>query len=229
VSLRAKPAGVAKQSYNRDKDGSSSGLLQRVDKIASVASTLPRNDTEMKLIGQQQLRNAALAASIARHLKIDDKIIERAVAQTALPCRFEIMQKKPLVILDGAHNPLKIKSVMHNLQSLTYGKLYTMFASAYNKDARQMLGQLIKEADEIILTQIVSQERKFWSATKLAKLIPSFKKKVIDPDPRAALKKALKKLKPQDALLITGSFYLAGELRKHWISEEEILRKRKTN
>jgi len=47
LSLRAKPAslaGGAKQSYNRDKDDLSDGLLQHVDRIASVVSTLPRND-----------------------------------------------------------------------------------------------------------------------------------------------------------------------------------------
>jgi|GEM_PF-3579622 len=44
LSLRAKPAGVAKQSYSRDKESPSDELLQRDDRIASVASTLPRND-----------------------------------------------------------------------------------------------------------------------------------------------------------------------------------------
>src|SRR3989338_4713745 len=46
LSLRAQPAfsaGKAKQSYNRDKDNQSDKLIQRADKIATVAP-LPRND-----------------------------------------------------------------------------------------------------------------------------------------------------------------------------------------
>ena len=45
-------------------------------------------------------------------------------------------------------------------------------------------------------------------------------------DPYQALKTALSKANKQDLILIAGSFYLAGELRKHWISEEKIIKNR---
>ena len=232
LSLRAKPDEAERSLAKRSQPeaGHPLGGNPRINLGIATSSRqgrTPRNDTEMNLAGPYQLRNVALASAIGRHLKINDKIISQAIAETSLPCRFEIIQTNPLVILDGAHNPLKIKSVMHNLKSLTYKKLCIIFASARNKDARAMTAQLQRAADEIIFTQIKTAERKFRSAAELGKLIPSFKKKIIEPNPRQALKKALKKLKPQDALLITGSFYLAGELRKHWISEETILRKRK--
>ncbi len=43
-------------------------------------------------------------------------------------------------------------------------------------------------------------------------------------DPYNALKAALKKADKDDAIVVAGSFYLAGELRKYWISEEKILK-----
>ena len=102
-----------------------------------------------------QQANASLAIAIARHIKIDEKIIKKAISSANLPpCRFEIVQKNPLVILDGAHNPSKMQSVVHNLKNLTYDKLYTIFASSDTKNARQMIKQLAPISDKIILSEI---------------------------------------------------------------------------
>lgn len=173
-------------------------------------------------------QNIILAAAIARHLGIADKIITRGIAKTKLPCRFEIIQNNPLVILDGAHNPLKIKNVIHNLADLTYAKLYIIFACAANKDARRMIMTLERAGGEIVFTQFYS-DRQAYPAEKLSILAENFSRHKIDKNPNRALTKILKKMNKQDALLITGSFYLAGELRKHWISEVKILKSRTTN
>ncbi|MBI2636781.1 MAG: hypothetical protein HYW81_01150 [Parcubacteria group bacterium] len=168
--------------------------------------------------------NEALAATIAKHLKIKNNIIHRAINETSLPCRFEIMQKNPLVILDGAHNPMKIKNVVHNLKGLTYATLYTMFGCSSAKDAQQMVRQLAKVTNEFIFTKPRGAGHTFYDPHALSRMTKLPKR--VQPNPRSALPQALKKLKPQDALLITGSFYLAGELRKHWINERTVLTKR---
>jgi len=45
-------------------------------------------------------------------------------------------------------------------------------------------------------------------------------------DPAAALRTALSWAKPDEAVVIAGSFFLAGELRQRWISEDYILKHR---
>ena len=170
--------------------------------------------------------NTSLATAIARHLKIPNAIISAAINETSLPCRFEIVQQNPLVIVDGAHNPDKIKNVVHNLKQLTYGRLYTMFASGALKDARSMLRQLSAISDGMTLTTVAGKGKVFYTPRELSRLTPSSAQKTIAQHPRAALKKALQKLQPNDCLLITGSFYLAGDLRKRWISERTVLTKR---
>ena len=184
--------------------------------------------------GKHQQANISLALAIARHLNIISAVQaqnfapqERFMA-SPLPCRFEIMQKKPLIILDGAHNPDKMKSVVHNLKNLTYDTLYIIFAASATKDAKTMLKILLPAADEIVFTEFKTTDRKSYSPETLSKLAKSFKHKSIEHNALKALKQTIKKLKPNNALLITGSFYLAGELRKHWISENMILRQRKT-
>lgn len=187
---------------------------------------------ETQMAGRHQQLNAALAMAIAKQLKISSNVIKNAIGKVSLPCRFEIMQKNPLVILDGAHNPDKIKSVIHNLKNLTYDKLYIMFACGRTKDARAMLKSLARAAEQIILTKFshhVYYHAKAFKPEQISRHIGKFRNKKIESNPKKALSEILKKLKKNDALLITGSFYLAGELRKHWIPENQILKKRNTN
>ena len=47
-------------------------------------------------------------------------------------------------------------------------------------------------------------------------------------DPNQALDRARKESKPDDLILVCGSFYLAGELRKNWFDKEYILKNRKS-
>jgi folylpolyglutamate synthase/dihydropteroate synthase len=47
-------------------------------------------------------------------------------------------------------------------------------------------------------------------------------------DPAQALAQALSKAREDDLILVAGSFFLAGELRKKWFPENQILRRRKS-
>jgi len=179
--------------------------------------------------GKFQSANQALAVTIARYIKINENTITDAILHTQLPpCRFEIMQKNPLIILDGAHNPDKIKSVVHNLKNLTYGKLYIIFAASDTKDAKEMLRILLPNTDEILFTQFKTSNRDSFKPEQLLKFSSNFKNKSIEHSALKALKQTIKKLKSNDALLITGSLYLTGELRKYWIKENQILTNRET-
>jgi dihydrofolate synthase / folylpolyglutamate synthase len=198
--------------------------IQKESPSASTQSTLNGSLAHASLLYQN--KNADLAASIAKHLKINDNIINDAIDETTLPCRFEIIQKNPLVILDGAHNPDKIRNVVHNLKYLTYDRLYTMFASGTTKNACTMIKQLGKVTNEFVFTTVKGKGRAFYKPNKLALFGKTFKNKSTESNPKKALARVLNKLKKNDALLIAGSFYLTGELRKHWISENKILNKR---
>ncbi len=61
--------------------------------------------------------NSELAKSMAKHLKIKKQFIEKGILKAKLPCRFEIIQKKPLTILDSAHNPDKLKYLTEELKN----------------------------------------------------------------------------------------------------------------
>jgi dihydrofolate synthase/folylpolyglutamate synthase len=181
------------------------------------------------LTGSHQFRNISLATAIAKHLKIPENAIREGIANTRLPCRFEIVQKNPLVVLDGAHNVAKMKSVAENLKYLDFRKVILVLAVAKDKDLKGILRVIAPLAEKIFATTFHKEERQCYEAEKIAIIAKKYKKRstkiAVVENPNLALRKALKAARPQDLVLITGSFFLAGELRKFWYSEEFILKR----
>lgn len=67
-------------------------------------------DVRMHLLGEYQLKNAATALEVVRILRrkgydISNEAVCLGMEQTRWPGRFEIVNNRPLIIMDGAHNP----------------------------------------------------------------------------------------------------------------------------
>lgn len=183
------------------------------------------------LQGDHHSRNKILASQIAHALGIQDTYIARGIQKARLQCRFEMMQKTPVVILDGAHNPSKMQSTVHNLSKLKYNKLHVVIAMLENKDHEAILEEIIPLADRVSITRFQSKDRKSAEPRTLAhearKLLKKNTRLNVFLDPHRALNESIAIARNNDVILVTGSFFLAGEMRKRWMLEEHILRKRK--
>lgn len=163
--------------------------------------------------------NAALATAIGRHLGIDDRTISRGIAAARLPCRFEVMQRRPTVILDGAHNPAKIRYLVGKLKT----RAVVIAGFADGKNTRAMLATLAPIAKRLILTRFEERDR---VAADPVVLKRQAGRGEIFLDPHRALNEAIRRARPTDTILATGSFYLTGSLRTRWITEDTVLRNR---
>ncbi len=176
--------------------------------------------------------NKVLASSIAKSIGISEAYIEKGIAAARLQCRFEIIQGKPLVVLDGAHNRSKIRSTIVNLKNLKFNKLHLILGLAENKDETLILDQIIPFADRVYMTRFQIKDRKCAHPKKLAKRSRKYLKKSASIetflDPHMALARALEDAKDDDLVLVAGSFFLAGEMRKKWFPEEWILEKKRS-
>ncbi|MBU1037191.1 hypothetical protein KKF32_04135 [Patescibacteria group bacterium] len=197
-------------------------LKNKCDKVGAKFHSLKIADNE---------KNISLVKKVGEILKINPQKINQGIAQAKLPCRFEIIQKKPLIILDGSHNPAKLKYLKRKMADLKYCKLHLILGMAADKNLKESLNQIVPLADKLWLTRFLMPYRKtadlkklHYFSQKINKTLPI----VINTDPCQTLKHCLKYLKKDDCLLITGSFFLTGELRKKWISEEYILKNRKS-
>lgn len=190
----------------------------------------PKSPFRLQVLGQNQQANAAIAAAVATKLKISKTTINKGLSKVKLSCRFEIIQTNPTVILDSAHNASKIKSVTKNLQNLTYKRLCLIIALTSERNPKEIFKAFKNLADYTYITQFKTgvPVRKRFKPEVLVKQVDFKNKAKVVADPHQALTQALGRVTNDDIILITGSIFLAGDLRKHWISEEEILTNRKS-
>lgn len=188
------------------------------------------NEIFSRLWGEHQIRNINLAISVARGLGISERHIREGIEATVLPCRFETVQENPRVVLDGAHNPSKMESTAENIKKLNFDKLVLVVGISQTKDAENSLKEIFPLADRIVATTIsFGKPLEPEDILEVAKIF-SKEGAVLETerDMWKALEKAMLTAGPDDLVLVTGSFYLAGELRKKWFSEAQVLERRKS-
>jgi dihydrofolate synthase/folylpolyglutamate synthase len=176
--------------------------------------------------------NRLLALAAGKYLNIPDEAIKKGVETTRLPARFEIVSREPLIIVDGAHNEVKISRMISELKAERFQKLLLVLSISGNKDTPAILKQIIPLADEIFFTRFSSRERKPAPPERLLKESERYFKVGARMetflDVSDALAEALRRAGKDDCILITGSFFLAGELRRLWYPEERILKNRQS-
>ena len=180
---------------------------------------------------QSDNKNNLIAKKVGEILKIDKKTTRRAIKRTKLPCRFETIQVSPRVIIDGSHNPIKIKRLVENLETIKYKNLILMFGMVSDKDSFESLKAIAPLAKHIVFTRSLASigSRKTTSLKKFKSIIKELKIKTrinYFLDPWQALNYSLSITESKDCLVITGSMYIVGDIRKKWISEEQILNNR---
>ncbi|OGY86884.1 MAG: hypothetical protein A2233_05545 [Candidatus Kerfeldbacteria bacterium RIFOXYA2_FULL_38_24] len=195
----------------------------------------PAKNFTLIMPGAHQQNNAALAEAAAKHLKIKPAMIKKGLQKARLPARIEILQKKPLIILDGAHDLAKILALTKTLKQFKpWGKFYLIFAAKKGKKVTELLAPLAKLVDTAYLTSF--QLPGFGSIPSsqvgrvLHKINPAIKI-ILEPVATKALSACLKNCRQKNAdknplILITGSLYLCGKLRQSFILEQGIVEKR---
>ncbi len=169
-------------------------------------------------------QNNNLVSAIAHSIGIHSCSLENI----QLPCRFEVIQKNPFVVLDGAHNPIKLQTVVKNINTLKYKKLYLIVGMADHKDIQESLKDITHKADHVFITRFQNPLRKCVPPLEIRAVVDPKKDVKIFLDPHMALDEAIVRATKDDLIVVTGSFFLAGELREQWIPEEYILSARKS-
>jgi len=176
---------------------------------------------EPRLAGRFQLQNALNAVAAARILqgrnfRVTDENIGSGIATTEWPGRLERLQTRPDVYLDGAHNPGAARELARFLEENFAGRrVYLIFGAMRDKAVDEVTGMLFPRAQEVIFTQPATPRAV--SAKQLAEMAGDHATtySVIE-DAEQALEFALSKARPEDAIFVTGSLYLVGELRHAW-------------
>ena len=175
--------------------------------------------------GAHQAQNAALAAGACRLLGLGEREIRAGVAAARLPCRMERVQSNPQVVLDGAHNRDKARALAAGLARRESGRLIFVLGAVGGKDFRGMAEAFAAAGDSFFVTlPPVGAPRAALSPVAFARALEAAgaARVEIRMDAWAALDDALAEAGEKDWVATAGSMFLAGELRRRWVSEARI-------
>ena len=208
------------KSYFQDEKGK----IFMQAKITSPLFSRPLN-ASLQLLGDIQLKNAAMAAVAVKTAmpEISEEIIERGLEKAFLPARFEIISPVanfpniPYLIIDGAHTVKSISFLLDTLQDISFDKGALLFGCAADKDVEDMAKELYPHFDHITLTKPGNVKQ-----SDLERMIKAFESAKIGEksvesgeDFEDMIQKSFSNANEKKrALVVTGSFYLAAEVKK---------------
>lgn len=202
-----------------------------------VCLTTPTSRFEhlpVPLRGEHQAHNCGLALAMLDKLRVhgfnlpEEKVIQ-GLAATELHGRMEQVWEQPRVIIDGAHNAHSIQALIRSLGAhISYDSLVMIFGCGQDKDVAGMLKQISLGADKIIFTRARNNPRSVEPGDLQTKFNDISGKMVQTADKfKDALKLAASAVSREDLIIITGSFYLAGEARKYFMDQANKPRPRR--
>jgi dihydrofolate synthase / folylpolyglutamate synthase len=125
------------------------------------------------------------------------------------------------IVLDGAHVPFNLEAVLRDLASRPglSGTCVAVATLAPDKDAAGFFGVLSRHAACVILTMLPDEGRRRSLPDLVALATSADLKCEVDPDAHSALDKAIQAAAEANGwVLVTGSLYLVGAVRKAVIS-----------
>lgn len=179
--------------------------------------------TVLKLYTPVQAYNAVLAACAYKYYFPDmpEAGIEQALSQVLLPARFQVLQTDPLIVLDGAHTPNSIRSCIETFCAMSAEKPLLVFACAQDKNPADIAVHFAGSVSGIRLTIPGTFKKSDLPAVYRAflQVFPQAETGAVpllaDADFNAVLHEAFyQSIHECRPLLITGSFYLAGEAQR---------------
>jgi len=177
---------------------------------------------DIPLLGAHQLENATTAYSALKVLqqqepKVTDDKIAAGFRNVYWPCRFDVISKRPMIILDSAHNrdsALKLRLTLDDY--LPEKDVILVFGASEDKDVRGMLVDLIPRVESVIATQSIHPRA--LEANVIVDYVHRMGKRAEAILPfEAAFEKAVHLANGERAVLVAGSIFLAAAARELWL------------
>ncbi len=180
----------------------------------------PSSSLRLALLGDHQIRNAGLALTVIDCLKkkfpVNEEAIREGLSKVAWPGRMEVLSERPWIVLDGAHNPGAMKTLVQNLPRVfSYKRLLLIIGMMRDKDIEQTFKYVIPESDIVFLTRAEYDRSADPETLRLFVEGESLPCRISNDIP-TAIQRARQEADPEDLILITGSLFIVGEARAWW-------------
>ena len=173
---------------------------------------------EPALPGKHQGRNAAVAIVAARVLgqrwkKLEKGKIIQGIQTTRWEGRLEVLSRNPLVLLDGAHNEEGAEALMDYIREFVPSPPVLVYGSMRDKKVERIASLLFPLARTVILTRFPYYRS--CPPEDLAERVSGSSKRIIcEQDAGKALRMAKRLAGPGGTVIVAGSLFLVGEVKK---------------
>jgi dihydrofolate synthase/folylpolyglutamate synthase len=176
------------------------------------------------LRGKHQAENATAAIEATELLRefgfsVPREAIVKGLREVRWPGRLELVDDRPAILLDGAHNPSGARSLRKYLDDFWPRPVTLIFGAMNDKDVEGMASELFGVASTIVLTRV--KDVRAASTARMGKPALGFSRNVIFTESvKQALSWARSVTQPDGLICVAGSLYLVGEV-KRLIEEED--------
>ncbi|MCH8839858.1 MAG: bifunctional folylpolyglutamate synthase/dihydrofolate synthase [Planctomycetes bacterium] len=191
----------------------------------------------LRMLGEHQAANAALALATAVELRrqgwlISTDAMHEGLGNLTLPARVEVLGRQPTVVLDVAHNVASVRALVEVLLgSFACEQRTLLLAVTRDKDVVGIIRELAPHFHRVVVTEYQENPRAVPTA-KLGKLVRAELKRLKrddvaetvleEPRPEKAWQLVQATAAPDELVCITGSFFIAAELRRMLLADGSV-------
>jgi UDP-N-acetylmuramoyl-L-alanyl-D-glutamate--2,6-diaminopimelate ligase len=176
-----------------------------------------RLELRSPLRGRFNVANAVAAVAVARALGVADDVIAGALRAAApVPGRLQPVEEGQgfAVLVDYAHKPGALESVLDAARDLTRGRVIVVFGAGGDRDRgkRPIMGEVAgRLADEVVITS--DNPRSEDPDAIVAEIVAGVGREDVrvEPDRRAAIELAVSLARDGDVLLVAGKGHEQGQ------------------
>ena len=175
------------------------------------------DDILLPIYGEHAAHNAAAAVVAVEALlerPLDRDAVRLALGAATSPGRLEVAARRPLVVLDGAHNPAAARALAEALpDTFTWDRLHLVMGVFADKDLDGIVGPLAPLADAGYAAAVESVRAR--SPREVADAMAAHGV-ATEPFPSVpdALDAAARAASDGDLILVTGSLYTVADARR---------------
>jgi dihydrofolate synthase/folylpolyglutamate synthase len=183
----------------------------------------------LPLLGEHQINNLLVALKafkvicITENISFDIDEIKTFLLNVKWKGRLEVMNMKPLIVIDGAHNIQGITALNQNIKKyFKYNNLYLLLGILADKEVEKMVKIITPKAKKVFALTPHNDRAKL--AEELKKVVIKYNSNCIAvEDYKEALNIAINEAKEDDLILISGSLYMIGDIRKNLKDMNKII------
>ena len=190
------------------------------DKLYQVINIKNELEIKLPLLGEHQISNLLVALkafeiiSKIDNFSINEEDIKKSIYNVKWIVRLEIMSSNPIIVIDGAHNIQGITLLKTNVEKyFEYDNLYLLLGILADKQVEDMVKTIVPMAKKVYALTPNSDRAEL--AVELKKVVEKYNEDCTAfENYEDAMKSILKEAKSDDLILISGSLYMIGDMRK---------------